>query len=71
MARKRIYDVMPDGSNWTVRERTGVYVARHRTRDEALQDGRRVALGNKPSHLVIRNADGAIEDERAFDDSVV
>lgn len=64
MARK-VYRVLPAGTNWEVKH-DGVVLSRHILKDDAIQTGRKVALANMPSQLVVHKADGTIEFEWTY-----
>lgn len=66
MAARKVYDVSPDGNGWKVQQRNGNYRSNHSTKAAAISTGTTVARANAPSQLVIRRADGTIEDERTY-----
>lgn len=55
MARK-VYRVVPAGGNWQVKHEGAVH-----TKEAAVDAGRKVAIANQPSQLVVHKADGTIE----------
>jgi len=66
MARN-IYDVSPSGDTWTVRKRGATSAAGTFDRkQDAIDFGVKLARANEPSQLVIRRANGTIEDERTY-----
>lgn len=66
MARKR-YDVVPASGDWEVKHQ-GVVLSKHRLKDNAVDEGRRVAKANQPSQLFVHRADGTIEFENTYGD---
>ena len=59
----RIFEVVPDGQGWKVVELEGpcISLSLHASKEVAISDGCRVATENEPSHLIIKSADGRIE----------
>lgn len=66
MARK-VYHVVPAGSDWQVKHQ-GAVISTHRTKEAAVDAGRRVAIASQPSQLVIHKSDGTIETEYTYGD---
>lgn len=67
MAKRRIYDVSPKGSGWTVRERgaqraVGDFAKKSEAVERASEIGRNQAL----AQVVIRGSDGRIQSERTY-----
>lgn len=58
MGRQRIFEVTPEQSGWVVRDNIGLYVTRHRTSDEAISEGHRIAAQNAPCRLIIKSEAG-------------
>lgn len=68
MARN-IYDVSPNSGRWSVKKRGAVSAAgTFDTKEAAVSFGVTLARNNMPSQLVIRRADGTIEEERTYGD---
>ncbi len=67
MAQRKVYRVVPNGSRWQVKH-DGVVLSNHDTKQPAIDSGRRVALANQPSQLVIHLANGTIETEWTYGD---
>lgn len=65
MAKRNRYDVVPNGTNWSVKHE-GRVLSTHVLKTEAVDAGVKVARANQPSQLVIHRADGTIEDERTY-----
>lgn len=72
---RRVFDVMPDGDDWIVRERVprgGNYLdvpmrtARFDRKKDAVPYGMKVARKAVPSSLVIHKRDGTIQEERTY-----
>jgi hypothetical protein len=66
MARK-VYRVVPAAGRWQVKHE-GAVLSNHDTKPPAIESGRRVALANQPSQLVVHHADGTIELEWTYGD---
>lgn len=66
MARK-VYRVVPASGDWQVKHQ-GAVLSTHRTKDVAVEAGRRVAKANQPSQLVVHKSDGTIETEYTYGD---
>ena len=64
MARK-VYRVVPNGTNWQVKH-NGQVLSNHTLKANAIDAGRRVAIANQPSQLVVHRADGTIETEYTY-----
>ena len=64
MARKQ-YHVSPADNMWKVTH-SGSTLSRHFAKSAAIAAGVTVARNNQPSQLIIRRADGTIEDERTY-----
>ncbi|PVM87066.1 DUF2188 domain-containing protein [Caulobacter radicis] len=64
MART-IYRVLPEGGDWKV-TRSGTRLAGYARKDDAIDYGRRSALADQPSQLVISRADGTFETEYTY-----
>jgi len=61
------YDIRPEGESWLLNRRGGDRdeIAMHfPTREEAIEEGTRRADLHDHAELVIRNAEGRIEEER-------
>lgn len=66
MARK-VYRVVPAGSDWQVTH-NGRVLSTHHTKPPAVSAGQAVAKANQPSQLVVHRADGTIEYEYTYGD---
>jgi hypothetical protein len=64
MARK-VYRVVPLGTNWQVKH-DGKVLSNHALKSLAIDAGKKAALANQPSQLVIHRADGTIETEYTY-----
>ncbi len=64
MTRKR-YDIVHKFREWKVIS-GGVTLGAFDDRESAVDAGVRQALSNRPSRVLIRSVDGAIEEERSF-----
>jgi hypothetical protein len=62
---RRIYRVVPSGSQWHVTHQQQV-LSRHNTKQAAIDAGQTVAKANQPSQLVVHRADGTIEFEWTY-----
>ncbi|MGY4893199.1 MAG: DUF2188 domain-containing protein [Candidatus Saccharimonadota bacterium] len=67
MSARKVFRVVPNGTNWQVKYE-GKVLTNHYTKDAAIDKGRAYALANKPSQLVIHRADGTIETEWTYGD---
>ena len=69
MTSRTVYEVAPRGAEWTVSKR-GVDRPIHveSTKAVAVDKAAEIARGNEPSQLLIKRADGTIEDERTYGD---
>ncbi len=65
MANRKVYRVVPSTGWWQV-QHEGATLSTHRLKDEAITAGRKVALDNQPSQLVVHRADGTIEFEWTY-----
>lgn len=67
MASRTVYEVAPAGEGWTVKkqgaQRAG---SRHDTKDDAVSRGMQVAKNARPSQLIIKKADGTVQEERTY-----
>lgn len=66
MARK-VFHVVPNGSMWSVKY-NGAIQSSHYTKAAAIESGRRLAIANQPSQLVVHKSDGTIETEYTYGD---
>lgn len=64
MARK-VFHVVPYGTNWQLKH-NGKVLSDHTLKSAAIEAGRRYAIANQPSQLVIHKADGTIETEHTY-----
>jgi hypothetical protein len=64
MSRK-VFRVVPHGTNWEVKY-NGKVLTSHYNKEPAIESGRKYALANQPSQLVIHKADGTIEVEYTY-----
>ncbi|GAA3012847.1 DUF2188 domain-containing protein [Actinokineospora diospyrosa] len=67
MPTRKVYEVAPDGTRWKV-SHSGQVLSRHDKKADAVDAGRRVAKANAPSQLIIKRANGTIEDESTYGD---
>ncbi len=67
MTSRTVYEVAPRGGEWTVKKR-GVERPLHVETTKALAVAKAAELtrGDVPSQLLIKRADGTIEDERTY-----
>ena len=67
MAKKRtVVRVVPDGAGgWKVTQ-GGQTVSKHRKKSAAIERGRSIAKGQKPSQIVIHKKDGKIQTEHTY-----
>lgn len=64
---RTVYEVGPRGSDWYVKRRDATRAdSIHVTKPPAITRGVALAQANKPSQLIIKRADGTIEDERTY-----
>lgn len=61
------YHVVPAGDAWKVEQGSKV-AGTYDTKNEAIEQGRKVARGDQPSQLVVHTADGRIETEYTYKD---
>jgi CheY-like chemotaxis protein len=64
--RIRVFEVVREQSGWVVRDNIGLYLARHRNRDDAVKDGHRVAPEARPCELIVKAEDGQITYHATF-----
>jgi CheY-like chemotaxis protein len=64
---RRVFEMVPDGLRWKVRERYGFYITSHASRSAAIAEGDRVASASRPSQLLLINVDGTLEAQYNFD----
>lgn len=62
---RKKYEVVPNGTKWQVKH-NGAVLSTHDTKQAAVDAGVVVTQANKPSQLLIKRADGTIEDERTY-----
>jgi hypothetical protein len=65
MANRTRYEVTPNGTKWNV-SRNGAVVATYGTKQEAVDYAQGRAQADQPSQLLIKRANGTIEDERTY-----
>ena len=66
MTKKRDYHVVPSGQDWAVRREGSTRASsRHRTQQDAIQDGRDLARKGR-TELVIHRKDGTIRDSDSY-----
>lgn len=66
---RTVYEVAPDGSQWTVKRRgAGQAAGRFDRKQPAIDRGVQLCKTHKPSQLVIKRQDGTIQDERTYGD---
>jgi hypothetical protein len=62
------YHLLPDGDGWTVRlEGSDDDLARHETKDAALDAARDLAHTHMPSRLVVHRSDGTIQTSYSYE----
>jgi hypothetical protein len=68
VAKRKVYTVSKRTSKkgWKVKEKGGKVVAKAPTKTRAVRDGARVARQQKRSSLIIRKANGRIQEERMY-----
>ena len=68
MAKRKVYTVSKRSSKkgWKVKEKGGKVVAKAPTKTRAVRDGASVARKQKRSSLIIRKANGRIQEERLY-----
>lgn len=64
MSRK-IFRIVPNGSMWSIKY-NGDVQSSHQLKSLAIESGRRLAIANQPSQLVIHKSDGTIETEYTY-----
>ena len=69
MSNRTVYEVAPRGDEWTLKKR-GVERPVHveATKDAAVAKGIELGRANMPSQLIIKLANGKIEEERTYGD---
>ena len=65
MSRRVRYTVQPQGNGWDV-TKGGKPVSHHRTKDVAVEKGRRLAKAEDLGQLVIKKQNGRIQEERTY-----
>ena len=68
VAKRKVYTVSKRSSKkgWKVKEKGGKVVAKAPTKTRAVRDGANVARKQKRSSLIIRKANGRIQEERTY-----
>jgi hypothetical protein len=67
MAKRKTYTVSKRSKKgWKVKENGGKVVAKAPTKTRAVRDGAKVARKQKRASLVIRKANGRIQEERTY-----
>lgn len=67
VAKRTTYHVTPSDDQWQVVKQDAQRASSlHRTKKEAVAEGRRIAAENKPSQLVIHGQDGKIQEESTY-----
>lgn len=68
MAKRNRFFVSPGkGKSWQVKKQgSSRPVSNHRTKDAAVERGRKEAKAAKPGQLVIQKRDGKIQEERTY-----
>lgn len=64
MARN-VYRVVPDGTDWEVTH-DGSVLSRYVRKDDAVERGRKYAIADQPSQLVVHRSNGTIEFEWTY-----
>lgn len=69
MSDRRVYDVIPSGDQWSVRERgAGRAVGNFENKSDAVQRAREVANNQPLAQVVIHKQDGTIQTEHTYGD---
>ena len=69
MSDRITYHVVPTEKGWSVQREGDTADWRFfATKEEAVQDGTKLASSNELGQLIIHNADGKIEEERTYGD---
>lgn len=64
---RTVYEVGPVGADWYVKRRRASRAdSIHPTKPPAISRGVELAKANQPSQLIIKRANGTIEDERTY-----
>lgn len=67
MGAPTVYHVQPTDEGWAVQaEGAKRASSTHKTKKEAVTEGRSLATNQAPSHLVIHRVDGSIQDRHAY-----
>jgi hypothetical protein len=65
IANRKLYEVSPSGIQWHVTHEHQV-LSTHHLKPRAVEAGVQAARDNAPSSLLIKRADGTVEDERTY-----
>ncbi len=65
MATRNVYRVVPATGKWQIKK-DGLILSNHVLKSEAIDTGRKLAIANQPSQLVVHKADGTIETEWTY-----
>ena len=70
MAERTVFNVSgSDAQGWRVERRGDTHpLSRHDTRDDAIAEAKRVAMLEAPSEIRVREADGIVRVEYAYDE---
>jgi hypothetical protein len=68
MAKRKVYSVEKRSSKpgWKVKQEGGKVVAKNKTKAAAVKDATQVARKDKRASVVIRKANGRIQEERTY-----
>jgi hypothetical protein len=70
MANRNVYHIVPTEKGWSVQPEGRGEKEWHffGTKEEAVQNGSRIASEQEPAQVIIHNTDGTIQEERTFGD---
>lgn len=67
MHARTVYEIAPDGNDWTVKRRGAERAAaRFEDKQPAIDRGVELCKTSNPSQLVIKRENGTIQDERTY-----
>jgi hypothetical protein len=66
MSKRVRYEVVPDGDCWRVTQDGRRLATTYGIKSHAIKDAEGLCHGNTPSQLIIKRANGTIEDERTY-----
>jgi hypothetical protein len=68
---RQVFHVQPEGPLWAIKIQAGAALSQHDTKRAAVDEGRRMARANQPSHLVIHDSDGSVESEASYEEDPI